>query len=72
MCVTTNGSLKLFFTQNNARLEETAIELESVTSSDDLITHASLCSDKREKPSISPTPSRLHHPTLPAYRAAAS
>jgi mediator of RNA polymerase II transcription subunit 16 len=37
----------LFFTQNNARLEETALELESVTSSDDLITHASLCSDKR-------------------------
>ncbi len=55
LCVTTNGSLKLFFTQNNARLEETAIELESVTSSDDLITHASLCSDKREWPSIPPT-----------------
>ncbi len=58
--MTTNGSLKLFFTQNNARLEETAIELESVTSSDDLITHASLCSDKRERPSISPTPPLSH------------
>ncbi|KAK4154621.1 hypothetical protein C8A00DRAFT_14256 [Chaetomidium leptoderma] len=46
LCVTTNGSLKLFFMQHNARMEETAIELESVTSSDDLITHASLCSDK--------------------------
>ncbi|KAK3901481.1 hypothetical protein C8A05DRAFT_16342 [Staphylotrichum tortipilum] len=45
LCVTTNGALKLFFTQNNARVEETAIELESVTSSDDLITHASICSD---------------------------
>jgi mediator of RNA polymerase II transcription subunit 16 len=44
--VTTNGALKLFFTQNNARLEETALELESVTSSDDLVTHASLCSEK--------------------------
>jgi mediator of RNA polymerase II transcription subunit 16 len=48
--VTTNGALKLFFTQNNARVEETAIELESVTSSDDLITHASICSDKRMIP----------------------
>ncbi|AEO65863.1 uncharacterized protein THITE_2143523 [Thermothielavioides terrestris NRRL 8126] len=46
LCVTTNGTLKLFFLQSNGRLEETAIELESVTSSDDLITHASLCSDK--------------------------
>ncbi|KAH6650006.1 mediator complex, subunit Med16 [Chaetomium tenue] len=46
LCVTTNGFLKLFFTQNNGRPEETALELESVTSSDDLITHASLCSDK--------------------------
>jgi mediator of RNA polymerase II transcription subunit 16 len=44
--VTTNGALKLFFTQFNGRLEDTEIELESVTSSDDLITHASLCSDK--------------------------
>ncbi|KAK4044534.1 hypothetical protein C8A01DRAFT_31320 [Parachaetomium inaequale] len=46
LCVTTNGALKLFFTQNNGRPEETALELESVTSSDDLITHASLCSDR--------------------------
>ncbi|KAK4242361.1 hypothetical protein C8A03DRAFT_40329 [Achaetomium macrosporum] len=46
LCVTTNGTLKLFFLQSNGRLEETAIELESVTSSDDLITHASICSDK--------------------------
>lgn len=45
LCVTTNGVLKLFFSQNSNRIEETALELESVTSSDDLITHASLCSD---------------------------
>ncbi|GAB1311111.1 Mediator of RNA polymerase II transcription subunit 16 [Madurella fahalii] len=45
LCITTNGFLKLFFSQNNNRIEETALELESVTSSDDLITHASLCSD---------------------------
>ncbi|KAK4128203.1 hypothetical protein N657DRAFT_638626 [Parathielavia appendiculata] len=46
LCVTTSGSLKLLFTANSQRPEETAIELESVTSSDELITHASLCSDK--------------------------
>ncbi|KAK4168613.1 hypothetical protein QBC43DRAFT_103265 [Cladorrhinum sp. PSN259] len=46
LCVTTNGLLKLFFSQNNTRIEETALELDSITSSDDLITHASICSDK--------------------------
>lgn len=45
--ITTNGLLRLMFQQNNnARLEETAIELESITSSDDLITHAALCNDR--------------------------
>jgi mediator of RNA polymerase II transcription subunit 16, fungi type len=47
LCVTTGGFLKLLFSQNNNRIEETSLELESVTSSDDLITHASICSDKR-------------------------
>ena len=46
LCITTNGLLKLFFSQNNNRIEETDIELENITSSDDLITHASICSDK--------------------------
>lgn len=46
LCITTNGLLKLFFPQANTRTEETALELESITSSDDLITHASLCSDR--------------------------
>ncbi|KAL2199805.1 mediator complex, subunit Med16 [Corynascus similis CBS 632.67] len=46
LCVTTNGALRLFYTQNSSRLEETALELESVTSSDELITHASICSDR--------------------------
>ncbi|KAL1843023.1 hypothetical protein VTJ49DRAFT_3337 [Mycothermus thermophilus] len=46
LCVTTNGALRLFFTQINGRLEETSIELESVNSCDELITHAALCSDK--------------------------
>ncbi|KAK0618557.1 mediator complex, subunit Med16 [Bombardia bombarda] len=48
LCVTTNGLLKLIFSQNNNRVEETALELESVTSSDDSITHASLCSDIKD------------------------
>ncbi|KAK0633513.1 mediator complex, subunit Med16 [Immersiella caudata] len=47
LCVTTGGFLKLLFSQNNNRIEETSLELESVTSSDDLITHASICSDKQ-------------------------
>ncbi|KAM7209300.1 mediator of RNA polymerase II transcription subunit 16 [Naviculisporaceae sp. PSN 640] len=46
VCVTTNGMLKLIYSQHNNRIEETSLELESVTSSDDLITHASLCSDR--------------------------
>ncbi|KAK3498175.1 mediator complex, subunit Med16 [Neurospora crassa] len=44
--ITTNGLLRLMFQNSNTRLEETAIELESITSSDDLITHAALCNDK--------------------------
>ncbi|KAM7194311.1 RNA polymerase II mediator complex subunit Sin4 [Rhypophila sp. PSN 637] len=46
VCVTTNGMLKLIYSQSNNRIEETSLEFESVTSSDDLITHASVCSDK--------------------------
>ncbi|CCC10210.1 unnamed protein product [Sordaria macrospora k-hell] len=44
--ITTNGLLRLVFQNNNGRVEETAIELESITSSDDLITHAALCNDR--------------------------
>ncbi|KAK0656360.1 RNA polymerase II mediator complex subunit Sin4 [Cercophora newfieldiana] len=46
LCVTAGGFLKLLFSQNNNRIEETSLELESVTSSDDLITHASICSNR--------------------------
>ncbi|KAK1718770.1 RNA polymerase II mediator complex subunit Sin4 [Colletotrichum acutatum] len=46
LCVTTNGHLKMFWAQNNNKIEETLLELESVNSSDDLITHAALHSDK--------------------------
>lgn len=44
--ITTNGLLRLLFQNNSNRFEETAIELESITSSDDLITHAALCNDR--------------------------
>ncbi|KAL2132628.1 hypothetical protein VTI74DRAFT_3567 [Chaetomium olivicolor] len=47
LCVTTNGALKLCYSQNNGRLELTELELESVTSFDERITHASLCSDRQ-------------------------
>ncbi|KAK3372390.1 mediator complex, subunit Med16 [Podospora didyma] len=46
LCITTNGFLKLFFSQNSNRIEETDIELENITSSEDLITHSAMCSDK--------------------------
>ncbi|KAI1276144.1 RNA polymerase II mediator complex subunit Sin4 [Xylaria sp. FL0933] len=46
ICVTTNGLLKMFWSQNNNKPEETTLELESATSADDLITHAAACSDK--------------------------
>ncbi|OHF01042.1 RNA polymerase II Mediator complex subunit Sin4 [Colletotrichum orchidophilum] len=45
LCVTTNGHLKMFWAQNNNKIEETSLELESVNSSDDLITHAALHSN---------------------------
>ncbi|KAM0322887.1 hypothetical protein ACHAQA_009229 [Verticillium albo-atrum] len=46
LCVTTSGLLRLFWSQNNNKLEETTLELDTFSSSDDLITHASLHSDK--------------------------
>ncbi|KAI0141837.1 RNA polymerase II mediator complex subunit Sin4 [Xylariaceae sp. FL1272] len=46
ICITTNGLLKMFWTQTNHKLEETKLELESTTSADDLITHAAACADK--------------------------
>ncbi|KAI8282416.1 hypothetical protein K4K60_003596 [Colletotrichum sp. SAR11_57] len=46
LCVTANGDLKMFWAQNNNKIEETTLELESINSSDDLITHAALHSDK--------------------------
>lgn len=44
--ITTNGTLKMFWSQVTNRVEETVIELESVNSADDLVTHATLASEK--------------------------
>lgn len=46
VCVTANGQAKLFFSQNNNRIEETSLDIERISNSDDMITHASICSDK--------------------------
>lgn len=46
LTITTNGTLKMFWSQVTNRVEETVIELESVNSADDLVTHASLASEK--------------------------
>ncbi|KAI1077092.1 RNA polymerase II mediator complex subunit Sin4 [Whalleya microplaca] len=46
ICITTNGLLKMFFGQNNSQVHDTSLELDSVTSADDLITHAAVCSDR--------------------------
>lgn len=45
ICITTNGLLKLFWFSQNAKIDETTLGLESVTSADDLVTHAAVCSD---------------------------
>ncbi|RDA96051.1 hypothetical protein CP533_5827 [Ophiocordyceps camponoti-saundersi (nom. inval.)] len=47
LCVTMGGMLKMYWSQNNNRTEETLLELESVNSSDELVTHAALASDKK-------------------------
>ncbi|KUJ20418.1 mediator of RNA polymerase-like protein II transcription subunit 16 [Mollisia scopiformis] len=44
--LTTNGLLRLLFPQNNNKWYEVHTELESIVSSDDLITHAAICADK--------------------------
>ncbi|KAJ5047335.1 uncharacterized protein L3040_003162 [Drepanopeziza brunnea f. sp. 'multigermtubi'] len=46
VCVTTNGTLRVLWQQNNSKWNESHTELESIVSSDDLITHAAICSDK--------------------------
>ncbi|KAI5865169.1 RNA polymerase II mediator complex subunit Sin4 [Durotheca rogersii] len=46
VCITTNGLLKMFWSQNTNRIEETTLELENNTWADDLVTHAAVCSDR--------------------------
>ncbi|KAI1485217.1 RNA polymerase II mediator complex subunit Sin4 [Biscogniauxia mediterranea] len=46
VCITTNGLLKMFWSQNTGKIEQETLSLESVTSADGLITHAAVCSDK--------------------------
>lgn len=48
VCVTSSGLLKLFFSQNSNQVQEIHVEMESITSSDDLITHAAICSERGE------------------------
>lgn len=45
-CVTVGGVMRMFWSQNNNRIEETTMEIESVNSSDELVTHAAMASDK--------------------------
>lgn len=44
--LTTNGVLRLLWPQNTNKWFEAHTELESIVSSDDLITHAAICPDK--------------------------
>ncbi|KAJ3472400.1 hypothetical protein NLG97_g11019 [Lecanicillium saksenae] len=46
-CVTMGGLLKMYWSQNTGSMEETTMELESICSSDELVTHASLATDKK-------------------------
>ncbi|RGP70630.1 mediator of rna polymerase ii transcription subunit 16 [Fusarium sporotrichioides] len=47
LTITTHGVLRMFWSQNNSRIEETTIELESISASDELITHANFTSEKK-------------------------
>ncbi|THV55740.1 hypothetical protein BGAL_0004g00630 [Botrytis galanthina] len=44
--VTSNGSLRLLWLQSNGKWLESHTELESIISSDDLITHAAICAER--------------------------
>ncbi|KAG5985084.1 hypothetical protein E4U55_001587 [Claviceps digitariae] len=46
-CMSMNGLLKMYWSQNNGRMEETVMELESVNETDELVTHASFSSDRK-------------------------
>ncbi|KHN99933.1 Mediator of RNA polymerase II transcription subunit 16 [Metarhizium album ARSEF 1941] len=46
-CVNSGGMMKMYWPQNNNRWEETTMELESINSSDELVTHAAFASDRK-------------------------
>ncbi|KZF26413.1 hypothetical protein L228DRAFT_257858 [Xylona heveae TC161] len=46
LAITRGGSLRFLYQQTNGKWHETGAELESVGSSNDLLTHASICCDK--------------------------
>jgi hypothetical protein len=50
LTITTHGVIRMFWSQNTNRLEETTMELESISASDELITHASFASEKSMHP----------------------
>lgn len=63
VCVTAGGILKLFFTQNSNQVQDIHLEMESITSSDDLITHAAICSEKGKTSTVPVSrPTRLIAP----------
>lgn len=46
VCLTASGLLRVIWPQNTGKWNESHTELESIVSSDDLITHAAICPDK--------------------------
>lgn len=46
VCVTAGGILKLFFAQHTNQMQDVHLEMESIASSDDLITHAAICTER--------------------------
>lgn len=52
LTITTHGVIRMFWSQNTNRLEETTMELESISASDELITHASFASEKSRHPNF--------------------
>lgn len=52
LSVTRSGTIKMYWPQNNNKIEETSKELEIVDSSNDLVTHASVASDRSKCSSL--------------------
>lgn len=46
VCVTAGGILKLFFAQHTGQIQDISLEMESITTSDDLISHAAICTER--------------------------